>query len=158
MSNKTKSREQTFSDLSTFVTFRIARVQNALNAHAIATLAAHCDLTLTEWRMLASVEYRSKTTAAEIVRHTQIDKGQVSRAIKLLRERGLLDVVENDIDHRRQTLSLSQQGRETFEKIVVVMRKRQATLTENISEDDLKTVFSVLDRLEAKVMDTSVKR
>lgn len=141
-----------FQDLSSFVTFRIARVQNTLNAQASATLAAHCDLTLTEWRMLASIEARGQTTAAEIARHTQIDKGQVSRAVKSLKGRALLKAGAAATDQRQQTLTLSAQGRAVFERVVVVMRKRQEMLTQDIAPEDLRTFFSVLDKLQARAL------
>lgn len=154
---KDQAAPPTFHDLSSFVTFRIARVQNTLNAHAIATLAAQSDLTLTEWRMLASIESRKQTTAAEIVRHTQIDKAQVSRAIKSLRARNLIIASENLEDHRQQTLSLSDAGRSVFEKLVVVMRQRQAMLTQDIEEDEIKVLFSILERLAARAEQAALK-
>lgn len=148
---------QSFSDLSSFVTFRIARVQNSLNAQAISTLAAHSDLKLTEWRLLASVESLGSTNAAEIVRRTQIDKGQVSRGIKSLRAKGMLSVTGSETDHRQQTLSLSATGLEEFEKVVAVMRQRQEVLTQDITQEELEVLFSVLDRLETRARDTVQK-
>ena len=157
MKDQPPPSKQSFSNLLSFVTFRIARVQNNLNAQAISTLATHSDLKLTEWRLLASVESLGSTNAAEIVRRTQIDKGQVSRGIKSLRAKEMLSVTGSEADNRQQTLSLSPKGLREFEKVVVVMRQRQQVLTQEITQEELEILFSVLDRLETRARDTVQK-
>lgn len=153
MEDNTPHETEPYAHLASFVTFRLARVQNRLNSQAIATLALHSDLTLTEWRMVAMIEMLPETTAAEISRQTDIDKGQVSRAIKSLRGRGLVETVGNAKDQREQRLSLTVEGQRTHDRIVKIMRKRQTLLTENISDTELALFYDVLERLENRAKD-----
>jgi DNA-binding MarR family transcriptional regulator len=133
-----------------FVTFRLARVQNQLNAQASNILRDLCDLSLTEWRVVSLVHALKETTATVISREAQMDKGQISRAVKSLVKNGYLNAATNERDSRLNILSLEQKGIEVFDKVVEVMKARQVRLTSEITADELDVFYSVLDKLEAQ--------
>ena len=133
--------------LPSFVTYRIARVQNRLNAQATALLRKHTELSLTEWRVMSLVNLRGAITASGISREAEMDKGQISRAVKPLIRKGLLETKEHAKDSRQTILRLSERGSEIVRRNSEVMRNRQERLTHNISQDELDTFYSVLDKL-----------
>ena len=133
--------------LRSFVTYRIARVQNRLNAQAAAILRKHTELSLTEWRILSLVNLMGPTTASAISREVEMDKGQISRAVKPLIDRGLLDPAEHARDNRHPILRLSDVGAEIVRENSQVMRGRQERLTHNISDEELATLYELLDKL-----------
>lgn len=143
--------------LKSFVTYRLARVQNRLNAQAAALLRANCDLSLTEWRVISLVNLLDVTTATVMAREAEIDKGQISRAVKSLTDNGYLFAKDSDRDGRQTLLSLSPKGYAIHARLIEIMRGRQQRLIEDISENELEAFYKVLEKLDAKTgpVDTS---
>lgn len=146
----TEASKQFNHGLRSFLTFRLAQVQNRLNTQAGALLRAHCDLSLTEWRVISLANLLGATTATVMSREAQMDKGQVSRAVKQLIENGYLTSKSSENDARQSILSLSDSGAELHARLITVMRDRQMRLIQNISESDLRTFYKVLDTLAAQ--------
>ncbi|MEM6309474.1 MAG: MarR family winged helix-turn-helix transcriptional regulator [Pseudomonadota bacterium] len=142
-------------ELRHFVTFRLARLQSKLNAQGIRKLKLNSDLALTEWRIISIAAQSDETTLSSIAQETELDKGQLSRAVKTLAERGLLVSRVNSDDHRQNLLKLTEAGRAQYDKILPVMQKRQSDLTSGFSKQDMDTLMSLLDRLERAADATS---
>lgn len=135
---------------TTFITYRLARVQNLLNAQAIATLRTNSDLSLTEWRVLSLIVGEETTNASAISRLAQMDKGQISRGIKRIAGRGYIESQTDDHDHRQINLTPTPKGIETYERLVKIMRRRQRLLNEDITDDERRAFFATLDKLETR--------
>ena len=135
-------------DPQQFLTYRLARLQSRLNAQAIRRLREKSDLSLTEWRILAMVAPQGETTLSMLVRDTQLDKGQLSRATKTLMTKGLLQSRVKADDHRQNLLTITKSGKETHDKIFPVMQARQSGLAAHLSKEELEGFLSVLTKLE----------
>lgn len=136
------------ASLKSFVTFRLARLQSRLNAQAMRLLKAHSDLSLTEWRVLGVIALLEQGTLSDIVRETELDKGQLSRGITSLVKKGYLRSKVNKSDQRQHNLHLTQSGQALHDTILPVMRNRQRHLTAEIDPVALDTMLRVLDQLE----------
>lgn len=151
MNDTTKTANRFGKGLTSFVTYRIARVQNRLNAQAAAILRKHTNLSLTEWRILSIVNLIGPTTASAISREVNMDKGQISRAVKPLASAGLLASVEHEHDHRQTILQLTPRGKSIVDANVQIMRERQAQLTHDIDDAELEAFYRVLDKLQNNI-------
>lgn len=138
-------------DLRTFLTYRLARLQNRLNAQAIALLRAHSNLSLTEWRIISMLNLMGATTATVISKEADMDKGQISRALKPLVDRGLLREESNPKDHRQTILHLTAEGENSFAQTVQMMKGRQKQLTDGFSEEEQHQLFDFLNRLQKNI-------
>lgn len=136
------------TQLSQFLTYRISRLHGKLNAQASRILQASVGLTLNQWRMVAFIGGAEKITASELIHYTAMDKGLVSRNVKSLIETGLVLSTPHDIDHRVHVLRLSPAGQDIFEAALPMMRRRQARLKRDITDEDLATFNRVLKVLE----------
>ncbi|MCR8827518.1 MarR family winged helix-turn-helix transcriptional regulator [Pseudosulfitobacter koreensis] len=145
-----KDDEQIISqfDLRQYLTYRLSKLQNALNAQAAQVLSAHSDITLTEWRVLFILRSMSTATMSMIVQESRLDKAQISRSIKALVEKGYIASVQDESDQRRQLLSATEAGRALKEKVLPIMMRRQQALTDGMPRAELETFFKVLDQLE----------
>lgn len=150
MEKDDKPTKHEFPILSSFASFRLAQTQNQITSQGIATLAKYSNLTLTEWRVILLVQSEGETTATDIVRIGQIDKGQVSRAIKSLKAKELLLFDNTGPDQRQTMLKLAPPGEQTYEKLVSIMRRRQQVLTQDLSEEELQLFYSILDRMQRR--------
>jgi len=134
-------------DQRSFVTFRVASVQNALNAQAGRILKAYCDLTLTEWRILLLITVWNMDQMSDMTRVAGLDKGQVSRSVKSLTTKGYITSGADKSDARAQILQVTASGEALKERVLPHMLKRQERLVRHVSHDDLVAFQRVLDHL-----------
>ncbi|MCR9157870.1 MAG: MarR family winged helix-turn-helix transcriptional regulator [Rhodobacteraceae bacterium] len=134
--------------LHQFLTYRLSRVQAKLNAQANALLQRSAGLTLSKWRILALIGAAGQTRLSELARMAALDKGLLSRNLKIMVDEGLVKSKQDDIDHRVQHLSLTNVGQTLFEETLPKMRARQSKLRGSLNGQELETLFSALDKLE----------
>lgn len=144
-----------FRSPSSFVTFRLAKLQASLNAQATGLLKAKAGLSLVEWRLIQTLRMHENASLTEIAAIVQMDKGQLSRKIKAMVEKGLLRTATDAQDQRVQHLRLTAKAEQLSKEMMPTMEARQELLLAGISESDLATFYSVVDKLEtaSKVRD-----
>ena len=130
--------------LTSFVTFRLARTQNKLNAQASYFLKSLSDLTLVEWRIIQLLRLHEGATMSKLAREVQIDKGQLSRKISKMVDKGLITTEQDDTDHRKQKVHLTVEALTLSDRLMPVMKGRQDMLLAGITESELETFFKVL--------------
>lgn len=138
-----------FKTPASFVTFRLSRLQNSLNAQAIAVLKAGTGLSLVEWRLIQILRMFENASLTQIAEHLQMDKGQLSRKIKAMVKKGLLQAAINEKDHRVHQLQLSEAAERLSEHMMPIMERRQELLLADVSVEDLATFYRVMDKIEA---------
>ncbi|RUW46831.1 GNAT family N-acetyltransferase [Mesorhizobium sp. M1A.F.Ca.ET.072.01.1.1] len=69
---------------------------------------------LTEARVLYELAHRDGLVASDLVRDLGLDPGYVSRLLKKLEERGLVERAATEADARRSSIALTPAGREAF--------------------------------------------
>lgn len=137
------------SDLLGFVTFRISTLHAKLNAQGADILGKHAGLSLSQWRIISLVQiFGPAVPSADIIRKIGMDKGLFSRNLKTLLANGYIAAQPDPGDQRRQLLSLTGKGKETYDRVIVVVRKRQKALLDGISEAEKTALFATLDKLE----------
>lgn len=77
----------------------------------------HSSLSLPEARLLYEVAHRESPTAAELGRDLRLDTGYLSRLLRALEQRTLIERVPSPADRRQSLLRLTSEGRATFEDL-----------------------------------------
>lgn len=149
--NKAVSATGTVPDhdlhLEHFLPFRLSRVSNAVSQGIAETYAEQFDLSVTEWRVVAIVGRFPDISAVEIVSKGALDKVAVSRAVRRLIDRGLLERHASTEDRRRSHLSLSPAGSAIYRDIVPAALAYESELLECLSPDEKRTLEQIMDRL-----------
>jgi len=104
--------------LEAFLPYRLNRIAAAVSQDFRSVYGPHHDLTIPEWRVLATLGQSEKISAKEIGRHSSMHKTKVSRAVRALEERRWLTRRESEEDRREEILSLTAQGRKVYKDIV----------------------------------------
>ena len=138
-----------FQTPSSFVTFRLARLQSSLNAQGTAVLKSNAGLSLVEWRLIQILRMFENASLTEIAGHVQMDKGQLSRKIKAMVAKGLLRAETDKHDQRVQHLTLTSKAEKLSAHIMPIMEARQQRLLADVSAEDLEVFYSVIDKIEA---------
>lgn len=136
--------------LEHFLPYRLSVLSNTASEGIAQTYRDEFDLSVTEWRVIAVIGRYPGLSASEVVDRTAMDKVAISRAVKRLEARGLVQRDEHASDRRRRSLSLSPNlGLPVFEEIVPRARRYEAELLRDFGPRDLETLDRLLQRLES---------
>ena len=135
-------------ELNQFLTYRVVRVHHALNAQAVAVLDRVAGITLPQWRVLAMVGSGMATTARDIAKKSIIDPAMISRTVHGLEEAGHMTTSRPDSDRRVLEITLTETGREVYERILPHMQARQQSLLSALEPSERDVIYKILDKLE----------
>ncbi len=105
-------------DLEGFLPYRLNRIGSAISQEFRSVYGPHHDLTIPEWRVLATLGQFDEMGAKAIGLHSTMHKTKVSRAVRALEDRRWLRRRESEADRREEALSLTTQGRKAYSDIV----------------------------------------
>jgi DNA-binding MarR family transcriptional regulator len=135
--------------LETFTPYRLNRVAAAMSARLRAVYGRQYDLTVPEWRVLATLGEYGEMTAKAIGSHSVMHKTKVSRAVRALADRRWLARRENTEDRREEFLRLTATGLAAYKAILPAIAEFEARLAADLGAADMKALARVLERLEA---------
>lgn len=114
-------------------------------------------LNLSQWRVLAAVADRPGRTSTEVVEITPMDKPIVSRAVRVLVERGLLRREASQEDGRRAYLMLTAEGEATYRQLVQALTVSGAAGLDLLRGEALAAFNRDLDDLIARYREQSTR-
>lgn len=138
--------------LEQFLTYRM-HVLNKLSDRGISErYQAKLDITLPEARVIASVGSFGPFSIMELAKHANLDKSQASRAAEALINRGLIGRAASSDDGRVVLISLTQEGRALYRKVMPIARKWNADLFDCLSEAERKAFGHALDKVISRAL------
>lgn len=140
-----------------FLTFRITRLSNALRTNLTKRYLEEFELSLPEWRLLALIARFAPMRFSEVTSRSSMDKGQVSRTLRVMEKRGLTKL--KVIRTRRSAealaapvmVSITAKGRALYRAVLPVARRRQAEMLMTLKEADRVALYTTLDKLYATI-------
>ena len=131
------------------LTFKLARLV-ALNFHAGSRKFRDAyGLSLNQWRVIGLVNALTPVTFGRIRRILVMDKGQLSRVIKQLTDRGLLVTHPAADDARAVELSLTKMGRELHDKVLIFTSQRNEAVVETLTQEECCEFLRILKKITA---------
>jgi DNA-binding MarR family transcriptional regulator len=104
--------------LEGFLPYRLNRISMLVSQEFRKVYGPNHDLTIPEWRVLATLGQFEEMGAKDIGSHSSMHKTKVSRAVRSLEERRWLKRETRPNDRREEILSLTALGRRTYADIV----------------------------------------
>ena len=117
--------------------YQLSTLQAKLNKHASRELAQF-DLKLVEWRVLFMLESLGESCLSELHRLGRIDKGQLSKTITRLLDKGYIEASVNCQDQRNRRLSLTRLGKEKAEPAHEAMKARRDAIADCLGSAGLE--------------------
>ena len=133
--------------LEAFLPYRLNRIAAAVSQDFRAVYGPHHDLTIPEWRVLATLGQFEEMGAKGIGRHSAMHKTKVSRAVQALEERRWLKRRESEEDRREEILTLTPSGRKAYREIVPKALAFERRIVEELGTE-AKPFLAALERLE----------
>jgi DNA-binding MarR family transcriptional regulator len=127
-------------DLGLHLPFQIAQLHSALNAQIKVILSRYGDLNLAQWRIVRVVALGIADTSTAVRNATGIDKGQFSKMLSVLVERGYIVLHPYEDDKRQNVIELTKLGRASHARLGPLLDARQKHLLASLSEDEQAVV------------------
>ena len=100
--------------LSRFYTYRIAVLSRLLATEGGRLYMRRFNLTMPQWRVLSTLGHCRELPLSGIAEHILMDRGQASRTVDSMIERGLVRLRPNLKDRRSTLFSLSHEGEDLY--------------------------------------------
>jgi|GEM_PF-328103 len=148
------SREQTpahhpgIGDIRDLLTFRLAMLVAANDRMGQGWMKSIFGLRLVEFRILGLTAAMEPVRFGDVARRLVIDKGQLSRQVKEMVERSLIQTVRDKDDQRTIRLVTTTEGRDLHDRALVMAYARNDVIVSALSESETETLFRLLDKLQ----------
>jgi DNA-binding MarR family transcriptional regulator len=153
----TNSTTQPLS-LNHYLPYQLANLAKRVSDACNAEYGAPYDISVAEWRLLARLGEHQELPSRGLGDTTFMDKSRVSRAIKLLEDKGYLMRRPDPADNRASYLSLTASGRDLYSQIVPRALDWEATLLSTLEPNQHSDLLRVIVKLEAKLESMTADR
>jgi DNA-binding MarR family transcriptional regulator len=137
-------------DLSSHLPFRVAVVSNLLALNRDWKIRELCDLEPREMRVLLNIGSYMPIKSADIAYQSRIDSYNVSRAVKALHHKQLIEIQPDPHSKNIKNLVLNKQGLVIYQKLTDAMQARSLELESVLTSDELASFFYMLEKIEEK--------
>ncbi len=136
-------------ELERFLPYRLVILSTRTSQAVARIYAERFDLTIPQWRVIATLGQYEIRTARDIARHGMMHKSTVSRAVAALVRRGLLRKEPNAFDMREEHLRLTDAGREIYEAVVPEALAFEEKIAAAFDDEERALFLALLDKLDA---------
>lgn len=123
--------------------------------HVLRTDFLGSPYNLTQARVLYELAARGKTTATEIARELELDKGYLSRVLQGLRKKGLVSRVRGRKDARQHILKLTEKGWAVFTDLNARSHSDIGAMIGPLSATDQRRIVSHMRTIERLLRSSS---
>ncbi|MEU8707396.1 MarR family transcriptional regulator [Streptomyces sp. NPDC048565] len=131
--------------ISDLLSYRLSRTSSALSRSAALRYRREFDVSLGEWRTIALIGADPTLTLNRLARRAGLDKAQMSRVVRGLVERGLVNRTEGA--GRSRQLALTESGVEVYRGLIGAANERDAAFSALLSDDEARALGRALEKL-----------
>ena len=131
-----------------FLTTMLSQLVTALRSTVTKPYAEQFGLTVPEWRILALLAHARSLPFAELVTQSTSDKALVSRTLRLLEDRGLVQLTSAGNTPRKKLLcAITEAGTALHDQVMPLARRGQAEVIRQLSPQEREAVYQGLRKL-----------
>jgi DNA-binding MarR family transcriptional regulator len=137
--------------LGEFLPFRFSRLTERMSRSLAGVYADRFDLSVAQWRVLATLNETPGLTAKVVAERCNLDKVKVSRAVSGLEQRQLLTRRKDARDARASELRLAPKGQRMFRAITPLALQWENEFRNLLTVDEQRSLLQILARLELQM-------
>ncbi|MBL8347813.1 MAG: winged helix-turn-helix transcriptional regulator, partial [Rubrivivax sp.] len=141
----------TDAEVNRYMAAYIMGVANRLANGASNHYRKRFGMGMSEWRAMMAIGTSSHRIVREVAEMADLDYAAASKSLKVLAERGLVEIEQTQRRGRAAIASLTPAGLEIYRKLRESARRRQSRLLATFSAEEVQTLWSLLRRIEAQV-------
>jgi DNA-binding MarR family transcriptional regulator len=147
--DETAAKRSARLDLFKFVPFQLNRLAAEVSSALSVEYAARYGLDIPEWRVLATLGFRSDACSAQYIAHcTRTHKSTISRAVTSLMKRQIVERVENEDDRREFRLRLTRKGVTLYEELIPRLLRKEQEILSCLSAQERRDFARLLGKIE----------
>ena len=135
-------------DIRDLLTFRLAMLAAAGDRVGQRWLLAEFGLRIMEWRVLGLVASLQPVRFLVVAQNLLVDKGQLSRLVRSLGERGLIETEPDPNDQRTIRLRTTGKGGKLASRVLARAFERNELVVSALEPSEIATLFALLDKLQ----------
>lgn len=144
-------------ELESFLPYRLSVLSNTLSQAIARVYDKRFDLSVTEWRAMAVLGYRTDISAREVAERTAMDKVAISRAVARLLKKGLIERSTSRHDKRQSMLRLSEEGWKIYDQVVPLALDHEKRLLSHLDAEEREWLARILDTLWKAELDEAMR-
>lgn len=133
--------------LDAFLPYRLNQLAERVSGALASVYSQRFDLSIPQWRILATLQAEPGLTARHVGMRTNLDKVCVSRALARLVDRGLVERSACSHDARASELRLTAEGRQLFARIAPLALGWEEALLCEFSPTERRDLLDLLAKL-----------
>ncbi|NOU50127.1 winged helix-turn-helix transcriptional regulator [Pseudoalteromonas sp. JBTF-M23] len=134
-----------------FLPYRLVKLANKVSMAFSSVYFEEAGLTVPQWRVIAHLAQQKTCSAKRLCDLAEIDKSTMSRAVKQLTDKQLIELCADPNDKRAKLLSLTTQGEALYAQLSPKALKWEEALLVELSNDERTLLRSVMDKIELQV-------
>lgn len=138
-------------DLDNYVPAHLTLLANKLSSGASALYRRRFGLGIVDWRIMSFLAIEPWIGTGRIFEVIGLDKAAVSRSVRFMIGKGLVESRYRNGNQRRQYFALTKRGIELHDEIVKVALEREKRLLAVFSEEQTRTLVSLLATMQARL-------
>ncbi len=138
-------------ELEKYLPYQLVKLAKKVADAGNAEFAAPFNVSLAEWRILATIGQAGTISSRGLPDRTFMDKSKVSRALIKLETKKLIDREQNSEDNRSALLKFTPRGVELYNMLVRLALQWETDLISVFSTEEQNAFISSLERLENKI-------
>jgi DNA-binding MarR family transcriptional regulator len=139
------------ADVNRYLAAYIMGVANRLANGASNHYRKKFGMGMSEWRVMMAIGTSSHRIVREVAEKADIDYAAASKSLRLLQERGLVDIEQTNRRGRAAIAHMTPEGMALYRKLRESARKRQQRLISTFTPQEVEQLWSLLRRIEAQV-------
>lgn len=138
-------------DLENYVPALITFLANKISYGASLTYRELFGLGVNDWRCLSQLAIEPWISPNRICQVIGLDKAAVSRSIRVLEEKALVEVRSSRERSRFHEVALTEAGAALHDRILTVALERERRLTADLDPDERTVLLRALNKMHARI-------
>lgn len=144
-------RSKTPLPFDSFISVQISRLAGFIFSPDNQMRGLPNNITVREWQVIAALGAFGKMTNKEINTFVRLDHVAVSRAIKSLKTKNIIETQQSDFDKRSTQIQLTEQGLAMHDNIVPQRIKVNLAIDKGLTKQEKQTYLALTAKLEKHV-------
>jgi DNA-binding MarR family transcriptional regulator len=138
-------------NLDRYIPAQINFLASKISASATAVYLPKFGIGITAWRIMAQLAHEPWVGASHICQVTGMDKGAVSRSLRELEARQLIEIRADAQHGRRLLIALTEKGVALHDTMVNIAVAREQYLLQGFSESEVEQLSDFLRRMRQRI-------
>jgi len=134
-------------ELKNFLPYKLSILSQSVSGLIATEYESKFGLSMNQWRCLVIINSSQPITAQVISDLTLLDKMTISRTVRVLKTRQLVQTETSEKDARHRLLSLTKSGKQIYDEVIPIAKNYESRLLASLTPNEQHTLEVVMTKL-----------